>query len=516
MVRNISVSDNKRLAKNTILLYIRTLCVMVISLFTSRIILASLGIEDYGTYNVIGGFVAMFSLVGGTLVTATQRFINVELGKKEGGDINKIFNAALGIHMALVVVLILLFETFGLWFLNYQMNIPTDSMVAANVVYQCSIVAFVLNVLTMPYNAIIIAYERMKAFAYITLLDAVLKLGVCYLLFLSDSNRLIIYSVMLMFISLMNNAIYIIYCKKRFKNDVVFHFVKEKDLYMKQTSFAGFTFLGSVASILANQGVNIVLNIFCGVAVNAARGIAIQVQQAVLKFVNDFMTSLKPQITKTYAAGEIDKSIGLVYRGAKFSYFLMLIFSMPIILRTSEILTFWLKDYPEYSVIFIQLTLVYSLVTVLCTPLTTIILATGIIKKNALIIGGLRLLILPFSYIVLKYGFAPYCIYFVMIAIDFLSIFTRLWIFRNISGIRIIGFIRSVLVYISKVTLLCGIICIGLSRIIGDGLLNLILFSVVSIIFSLILIYIFGLSRIERLTIYDFVKQKILFKYGTK
>lgn len=512
MTNNISTSDNKRLAKNTILLYIRTLLVMVISLFTSRIILASLGIDDYGTYNVIGGFVSMFSLVGGTLINATQRFINFELGRKDGGDVNKIFNTALGIHLVLVVILILLFETVGLWFLNSQMNIPTDSMVAANVVYQCSIAAFLSNVLTMPYNAIIIAYERMKAFAYITLLDAVLKLGVCYLLFLSESNRLIIYSVMLMLISLMNNAIYIVYCKKRFKNDVAFHVITEKEAYIKQTSFAGYTFVASIASILSNQGVNVVLNIFCGVAVNAARGIAIQVQQAVLKFVNDFMTSLRPQITKTYASGEIDKSMDLVYRGAKFSYFLMLIFSLPIIFRTAEILTFWLKDFPVYSVIFVQLTLVYSLVTVLSTPVITVILATGEIKSNAFIIGGLRLLILPLSYIVLKLGFAPYSIYFVMIVIDFLSIFIRLWILSNISGIKIVGFIREVLVYITEVTLLSSIVCIGLDKIIGDGLWNLMVFSLASVLSSLLLIYCLGLTYSERIAIKNFVKHKFRLK----
>lgn len=512
MTNNISTSDNKRLAKNTILLYIRTLLVMVISLFTSRIILASLGIDDYGTYNVIGGFVSMFSLVGGTLINATQRFINFELGRKDGGDVNKIFNTALGIHLVLVVILILLFETVGLWFLNSQMNIPTDSMVAANVVYQCSIAAFILNVLTMPYNAIIIAYERMKAFAYITLLDAVLKLGVCYLLFLSESNRLIIYSVMLMLISLMNNAIYIVYCKKRFKNDVAFHVITEKEAYIKQTSFAGYTFVASIASILSNQGVNVVLNIFCGVAVNAARGIAIQVQQAVLKFVNDFMTSLRPQITKTYASGEIDKSMDLVYRGAKLSYFLMLIFSLPIIFRTTEILTFWLKDFPVYSVIFVQLTLVYSLITVLSTPVITVILATGEIKSNAFIIGGLRLLILPLSYIVLKLGFAPYSIYFVMIVIDFLSIFIRLWILSNISGIKIVGFIREVLVYITEVTLLSSIVCIGLDKIIGDGLWNLMVFSLASVLSSLLLIYCLGLTYSERIAITNFVKHKFRLK----
>lgn len=508
MAQKISTSDNKRLAKNTLLLYIRTLLVMAISLFTSRIILATLGIDDYGTYNVIGGFVSMFSLVGGTLINATQRFINVELGKKENCDVNKIFNTALGIHFALVVVLLLLFETLGLWFLNYQMNIPSSSMGAANVVYQCSIVAFVLNILTMPYNAIIIAYERMKAFAYITLLDAILKLGICYLLFLSANNRLIIYSVMLMLISLMNNVIYVVYCRKRFMEDVRFHVVKEKDSYIRQTSFAGYTFIASIASILSNQGVNVVLNIFCGVSVNAARGIAVQVQQAVLKFVNDFMTSLKPQITKTYASGEIDRSMELVYRGAKLSFFLMLLLSLPILFNTSKILSYWLKDYPDYSVVFVQLTIVYSLITVLSMPLITIILATGKIKSNAFIIGGLRLLILPLSYFVLKLDFAPYCIYYVLIFIDFLSIFVRLWILRGISGVKMSGFIREVFKYIIIVSLFSIILNFALINVFDKGLLDLIVFTLISILINLIIIYYIGLTSSERMALIKYVKQK--------
>lgn len=509
MARRISASDNKRLAKNTVFLYARTLLVMCITLFTSRVILASLGIEDYGTYNVIGGFVSMFSLIGGTLITATQRFINVELGKGVNGDVNKVFNTALGIHTILVAILILLFETFGLWFLNSKMNIPDGRLFAANVVYQCSIVAFVLNIIAMPYNAMIIAFERMKAFAYITLLDAALKLGISYLLYLTDQDRLIIYAILLMGVSIMNNVIYFLYCKRKFPDESKLHIIKEKESYIRQTSFAGYTFLGSIASVFANQGVNMVLNIFCGVTVNAARGVAVQVQHAVTKFVNDFMTALKPQITKSYAAGDVEKSMSLVYRGAKFSYFLMFMLATPIIFKTPDILTLWLKKYPDYATYFVQLTLAYSLITVLSTPLTTVILATGKIKSNAFIIGGLRIMILPLAYLVLKLGYPPYTVYFIMILVDFVSIFTRLYILKSISGVKIRCYMKSVLVFVSAVSLFSIIVNSILYRLLPQTRIGLFVFVVLSLLASLLIIVLVGLTSKEKSAIFFTIKNKL-------
>ena len=445
MAQRISASSNKRLAKNTVLLYVRTLAVMIISIFTSRVILQSLGIEDYGTYNVIGGFVAMFSLLGGTLVTATQRFINVELGKKENGNPNEVFCTAMGIHLILAAIIFVALETFGLWFLNCKMNIPEGRMFAANVVFQCSVLAFLLNIICMPYNAIIIAYERMKAFAYISLYDVIVKLLISYALFLFLYDRLIIYAILLLLLAISERSIYSIYCRRNFPDESKFHIVRDKQAYIRQTSFAGYTFLGSFASILSNHGVNIVLNLFCGVAVNAARAISMQVLHAITKFVSDFTVALNPQIVKTYAAGETGQSMELVYRGAKFSYYLMFVFSVPIIFFTPEILKLWLGHYPEHTVVFVRLTLVYGLVTVLSKTLTTEILATGVLRANAFIIGGLRILILPLSYLVLWMGYEAYTVYYVLIVIDGISIFTRLYILRDITGVKIMGYVKHVL-----------------------------------------------------------------------
>lgn len=498
MSDSIKTSDSKRLAKNTAMLYVRTLVVMCVSFFTSRVILASLGVKDFGTYNVIGGFVSMFSLVSGTLISATQRFLNVELGKKTDSNPNKVFCTAIGIHAGISAVLLLLFETVGLWFLNYKMNIPEGRMLAANVVFQCSMLAFIMNVMYMPFNAVIIAYERMKAFAYISLLDAILRLAIAYSLYLYGSDRLILFAVLQTMESILLGGLYVAYCKRNFPDVSRYHMVKEKQAYIRQTSFAGYTFLGSVASVLANQGVNIILNIFGGVTVNAARGLAVQVQNGVTKFVNDFMTALNPQITKTYASGNIDKSMNLVYRGAKFSFFLILALATPIIFKAPFILELWLKTVPDYTVIFVRLTLAYSMVVVLSNTLITEILATGKIKINAFIIGGLRLTILPLCYFVLKMGSPIYSAYLVLIGIDFLSLFTRLYILKDVCGVAITGYLRHVLLYVIFVTVPVLVVNYYGAQIISDSLTGLGIYVILSVLVTCLITYILGMTSNER------------------
>lgn len=508
----ISANSSKRLAKNTLLLYARTLIVMAISLFTSRIILDSLGVEDYGTYNVVGGFVAMFSLVSGTLVKSTQRFLNVELGKTSESNPNKIFCTAFGIHVILAVILIILFETIGLWYINQKMNIPDGRLTAANVVFQCSALSFLFHIITMPYNAVVIAFERMKAFAYITLLDAIAKLAISYSLYFYHSDRLEFYGGLMLLESVLIGSLYIIYCKRFFPVITKLRIVKEKSYYVNQTSFASYTFIGSVASIFATQGVNLVLNYFSGVTVNAARGLAVQVQNAVTKFVTDFTTALNPQITKTYASGDIKTSLSMAFKGSKFSFYLMLVMSTPIIFKTSYILSIWLKECPDYTIIFVRLTLIYALITVLSNTLTTVILASGDIKTNALVIGGLRLLILPLCYVVMKLGFEPHYVYYVVIGIDILSLFTRLYIVKSLTGSPFRTFIRDVLSYAILVAVIVFVVNYWGSKLFDDSLIQLLVYCVTTTIISGLVIFVLGMNSNERNAILSFVKKKIRVK----
>ncbi|MCM1295741.1 MAG: oligosaccharide flippase family protein [Muribaculaceae bacterium] len=501
-------SNSKSLAKNTFLLYMRTLLTMVVSLFTSRVVLNTLGFDDYGIYNIVGGFVSMFSILSGVLVSSTQRFMNFELGKKRNSRSYEIFGTAMGIHLGLALLLFLLFETFGLWFINSKLNIPVDRLYAANWVFQCSLITFIVNVLSAPYNATIIAHEKMSFFAYISLLEVCLKLGVAYALYISGFDKLIIYGILLMFIAILIRSIYSSYCTKHFY-ETKFHISREKSLYKEMTGFASMTFLGRFASILSNQGVNIILNVFFGVTVNAARGIAVQINSAVVKFVTDFTTALNPQITKKYAAGEKDSMIRLCCTGSKISFFLLLLFAVPIIMRTPYILEIWLKTYPVDTIIFVRLTLVISLFTVLSNPLVTGILATGNITKMCLTIGTIHLLTLPLNYLVLYLGLPSYGVYFVALGIEILLLFTRLIILSKLIKISIFVYVKEVVFRIVPVAIISFGFAYYINNCINNTLVGFILISLLTLFVSVSIIFLIGLNQKEKGMIVALIKSKI-------
>lgn len=320
-----TLENNKRIAKNTLFLYLRMFLMMAISLFTSRIILSTLGVSDYGIYNVVGGVVAMFGLLSGSITNSITRFLTFELGKKDYFQLQKVFSTSLNVMMVLSFVIVVIGEVVGIWFLNYKMNIPEGRMDAANWAFQCSLMTFVMNLISIPYNSTIVAHEKMSAFAYISIFEVIMKLLIVYSLYVSPFDKLKSYVVLLLVLSFVIRLIYGFYCKRHFE-EATYHFINDKVLLKKMTSFAGWNFFGQGAYMMNNQGVNIVINLFFGVTVNAARGIATQVNNAVNQFVANFMMALNPQITKSYASGELDEMHKLVYRGSKFSYFLMLFF----------------------------------------------------------------------------------------------------------------------------------------------------------------------------------------------
>lgn len=501
-------SNNKRLAKNTLMLYVRTFITLIVSLFTSRIVLDTLGVDDYGIYNIVGGFVSMFSILSGVLVSATQRFMNFELGRKKNSRANEVFGAAMGIHIGLAIVLLILFESFGLWFLNYRLNIPVDRMTAANWVFQCSLITFVVNVLSSPYNATIIAHEKMSAFAYISLFDVFLKLGVAYFLYLSGFDKLIVYAVLHVLVAISIRFIYSSYCTRNFE-ETKFHVSRDKSLYKEMTGFASMTFLGRFASILSNQGVNIILNLFFGVTVNAARGIATQVNSAVVKFVSDFTTALNPQITKKYAEDDKEGMYRLCCTGAKFSFFMLLLVATPIFFRTPYILDIWLKNFPPETVIFVRLTILVSLCTVLSQPLITGILSTGNIKTMCLLIGGIHILTLPLSYIVLKFGAPSYSIYIVAFVIEITLLLTRLIIMCKLINLKIRVYFKEVIVRIIPILTIVFTTSYLLNIFFHDNLLGLLFMVISEVIICSISICTIGLKTSERKLIVDFIRNKI-------
>lgn len=505
-------SNKQRLVKNTIVLYVRTLITMIISLFTSRVILQNLGVEDYGLYNVVGGFVSIFAIISSTLTGTTQRYLTYEIGKTEGANPQKIFGLAMNIHIGLSIIIFVLLETIGLWFLNEKLNISGNRIVAANCVYQLSILSFILNIISTPYNAVIIAHEKMKAFAYISLIDVVLKLLIVYLIALSPYDKLIVYAFMLLLISIFDRLIYGIYCGRHFPESKYKYF-KDNKLYKEIFGFASMNFIGAVADILCNQGVNIILNMFFGVTVNAARGIAISVQGALTRFVGDFTTALKPQIMKEYASGNLQRSLDLCYMGSKFSYFLMLLGGLPIIMRVPFILDLWLGVEPEYTSDFVVLTLIMSAVMVLSNNITTIILANGNLKSFTFWIGGVRISMLPFIVLLLKLGGTPQQAYCIIVLFEFFALIVRLCVTQKLVGASFVKeFIKKVLVRILIVTLICILTANYFNKIFINDLTGFVCETLTCILITISSIYLVGLNNYEKTA----VRKKIVAKYKKK
>ena len=507
---NQTSDNNKRIAKNTLLLYVRMLFTMAVSLFTSRVILNTLGVEDYGINNVVGGIVTMFSVLSGSLSSSISRFITFELGKGNIERLKTIFSTGVNIQLGMSVLIIIIAEAVGIWFLNAKMNIPADRMVAANWVFQCAILTFVLNLLSVPYNAAIIAHEKMSAFAYISVVEVTLKLIIVYMLTISPFDRLKTYAVLLLWVGAVIRFIYGYYCKRHFE-ECTYHFVFDKPVLKEMTGFAGWNFLGNGAYMLNTQGVNILMNLYFGVAVNAARGIATQVDAALKQFVNNFTTAVNPQITKSYAQGDLDYMHKLVCRSAKLSAFLMMFFAVPIILETNTILTIWLKTVPDYAVIFLQWIIISSFMdTVLANSLVTSMFATGKIKRYQIIVTTVGCLVFPLSWIAFKLGFEPqvgYILYFIIYTI---LLFVRLYLLKDMVKLPVMMYIREVLYKLAPV-ILVGFAIPGILILTMDaGWLRLILVCLLSVLVTAASEYFIGLSNKEK----DFVAEKIKLVIG--
>lgn len=439
---NQTSDNNKRIAKNTLLLYFRMLFMMVVSLYTSRVILNVLGVEDFGIYNVVGGVVAMFTIISGSLSAAISRFITYELGKGGQSKLNRIFSASVTIQLLLSLIIVVLIETVGVWFLNAKMTIPEPRMTAANWVLQLSIITFVINLISVPYNAAIIAHEKMSAFAYISILEAVGKLVIAFLIVWSPMDKLIFYAILMCAVAVVVRLTYGHYCKKHF-TECTYHFHWDKDILKQMFGFAGWNFIGASSAVLKDQGVNVVINMFTCPAVNAARGIAMQVNGAIYNFVQSFMTALNPQITKSYAANNHKYMMALIFQGSRLSYYILMVLALPVIINTDYILYLWLKIVPEHTVSFVQLVLLFSMSEAISLPLVTAMLATGNIKKYQIIVGGLQVLNLPIAYILLKFNFAVELVFVVAIVISQLCLLARLHLLRGMIGLHAREFLRK-------------------------------------------------------------------------
>lgn len=502
---NQTSDNNKRIAKNTLLLYFRMLFMMVVSLYTSRVILNALGVEDFGIYNVVGGVVAMFTVISGSLSAAISRFITYELGKGDQSKLNKIFSASVTIQLLLSLIIVVLIESVGVWFLNAKMTIPEDRMAAANWVLQFSIITFVINLISVPYNAAIIAHEKMSAFAYISILEAVCKLAIAFLIIVSPIDKLIFYAILMCAVSIIVRLTYGHYCKKHFA-ECNYHFHWDKEILKKMFGFAGWNFIGASSAVLRDQGVNIVINIFCGPAVNAARGISSQVNSAIMGFVNNFTTALNPQITKSYASGDHKYMMTLIFQGARLSFYILLLLSLPVILNAHYILRLWLSNVPEHTELFVQLILICAMGESLSNTMVTAMLATGNIRNYQIVVGGLQMMNLPISYICLRLGFMPESVLIVAIVVSQCCLAARLYMLRGMIGLSSIQYMKKVYLNVIVVTLLSLAVPVFLSKYMEETFFSFVVLSLVSIVCTLIVEFYVGCNGKEREFVVDKVK----------
>lgn len=505
MTTDVSV-NNKRIAKNTLYLYLRQILILVVSLYTSRIVLATLGESDYGVYNVVGGVVSMFSIVTASLSQAISRYLTFELGKNDLSRLRNIFSTSINIQIIMSVIVLILMEIIGLWFLNYKMNIAENRMLAANWVFQISILTFIINLMNVPYNAVIIAHEKMKAFAYVSILEAVLKLILVACLLVSSIDKLITYAVLQFFVSAIIRIIYGCYCSRNF-NECKYSFVIDKALLKDMTNFAGWNATSIIAYTLNIQGINILLNLFFGVTVNAARGIATQVEGIIKGFVLNFTTAVRPQIIKSYSSGDKAYLFKLLCSSTKYSYYLMLAFTLPFFLETETILRIWLGNYPAFAPIFIRLILLITLVATLGDLLYTNILAIGKLKRYMIEESCITILIFPLSYVMFKFKFPPETPYIFTAIVYFILTFIRLFFLKKEENFSPIFYMKKV---ISPVFFTTLIICIFLYFVKSEVQIEYSLLNSFFIIFLaelslLICIYFIGIEPSER----EFVYRKL-------
>ncbi len=499
-----NASNSKRIAKNTLLLYGRMLVMMLVNLYTSRVVLNALGVDDYGIYNVVGGVVAMFTILSGSLSAAISRFITFELGTGNKERLNKVFCSSINVQIFLIILITILLESVGLWFLNNKLVIPEDRLYAANWAFQFSIATFAISLWSVPYNATIIAHEKMSAFAFIGLFDSFAKLVIAFAILRNPIDRLIYYSFLLFCLGLIQRFLYAYYCKKHFE-ECSYNLFFDKSIIKEIFSFSGWNFIGAASAVLRDQGGNILINLFCGPAINAARGVAMSVNNAVTGFVSNFMTAINPQITKSYASGNYEYMFTLIYKGARFSYYILLILTIPILFSTKYLLGLWLGNVPEHADSFAQLILILTLTDSLAYPLVTAMLATGDIKKYQIVVGGLQLINVPLYYVFLLMGFPPECVFVISIVVSVVSEVARVVMLKGMIGLSIRDFTKKVFLNVFYVTLIASVIPLVIKALWGqDSFLFFCLISFVSLLTTALSVYFAGCTKQERLLINDY------------
>lgn len=504
-----SQQNNKRIAKNTMLLYVRMFFTMAVSLYTSRVVLRVLGVEDFGIYNVVGGVIAMLGILNGSMAVSTQRYLTFELGRGDMAKLKRTFSVCFSIFVVISLVTVLLAETVGLWFLNTHLTIPQERLAAANWVFQFTIVSSVFNLMITPYNAAIIAHEKMDVYAYISILDVVLKLAIVYVLVIFDMDKLILYGFLLMLLFILNALLYASYCYRNYA-ETKYSFCWDKALFRQIGAYSFWNIFGALSGLAKGQGLNILLNIFFTPAVNAARGIAYQVNSMVSQFFMNFFTAVRPQITKYYAQGDLASMFSLVFRSSKFSYYLILVVSLPICVEAPFIISLWLGQLPDHVVAFVRLVIIVTAIDSTSNPMMTTAHATGRIKLYQSLVGTLIILNVPISYVVLKMGGTPTSVFYISIALSAIAFFVRIWIVKRlIKSFPVKDYLIKVCGTIACVTVAAALLPCVLHRVLATGSVSALANCVVCVVCTCLAVYAVGMTRGERAFVAETIKKRL-------
>lgn len=504
-----SVTSNQRIAKNTLVLYLRMFFMMAVSLYTSRVTLDALGIDDFGLYNVVGGIVIVMSFVSSAMTGAIQRYVNYEMGKGYMDGMKKVFSSTLVIQFILAILIMIIAETIGLWFFYEKMNINADRVEAALYVYQCSIIVFVINILNVPYNAAIIAHERMSAFAFISVFEAMLKLAIAYIIMIFPFDRLVFYAFGNLSIGLLSSFLYGIYCTKCFEEAKFRKSYVDKIFIREISSFTSWTIFGNLAFILHTQGISIVVNMFFGAAVNAAQGISNQINGAVTQFVSNFQMALKPQLVKSYAAKEYAVMHTLIFRGCRLSFYLIAILTVPLVVYTPEILNLWLVEVPDFSTEFVRSILLVTVVNCYAQILGTAQTATGYIKSYNVVLTMISLLHIPSTLLLFYFGYSPYWCNIVYIIITILAQVVRVYFVAHSTSMSQVIFYKKVVVPNIVIYFSTMITTIVIRNLLPNIPVLLLIKCGISCLLSMILIYIVGLQKEEKEFVHNVIKKRI-------
>lgn len=509
-----TTQNNTKIAKNTAFLYIRMLIVLALSLYTTRVVLNVLGIIDYGIYNVVCGFVSMFAFLNNSLANGTQRFYNFKIGEGKKDELSLVFSSSMLIQIVLAIILLVVLETFGLWYINQKMIIPSERLSAAFWVFQFSVISLIFVILQVPYSAAILAFEKMDYYAIVSIIDAVLKLVIVIVLPFINADQLVIYGVLSLLISVVNFILYAYYCRRHYRKETSFQCSsKDRKLLRNMTSFSGWNVFGTFAYMIKDQGLNVLLNAFFGPVVNAARGVAMQINGALQGFSSNIVAAIRPQLVQSYSSGNINRVQSMMYSMSRLTFLMLFVLSLPIMIELPYILDLWLSNnVPKYTVVFADLVIINMIITSMNTPLSQVVHATGKMRNYQIGTSITIFTILPVSYVFLKLNYSPISAFVVSIVISVINQIVCLILLRKIFPFSIRDYFKVVAVPCVLMSIIAPIVPIIVHCYMNEGFVRLFIVVSVSLIISIVLSFSIVLSKGEKQMLLNYTN-KFIKKY---